>query len=48
MMERIVEDLGEKGSGREWCAGVKRRLREGKRYLKKDLQGPLQRGALPM
>ena len=39
-IQRIVEDLGEKGSGREWCAGVKRRLQEGQRYLKTDYRVP--------
>lgn len=35
-MERIVGDLKEKGSEREWCATANRRLQEGKRYLKTD------------
>ena len=33
-MERIVDDLKEKGSDREWCIRAQRRLQEGKRYLK--------------
>ena len=35
-MERIVDDLKEKGSVREWCIQAQRRLQEGKRYLKTD------------
>ena len=35
-MERIVDDLKEKGSDREWCIRAQRRLQEGKRYLKTD------------
>ena len=35
-MERIVNDLKEKGTDREWCLGAQRRLQEGKRYLKTD------------
>ena len=35
-MERIVDDLREKGSDREWCMRAQRRLQEGKRYLKTD------------
>ena len=35
-MERIVDDLKEKGSYREWCIRAQRRLQEGKRYLKTD------------
>ena len=29
-MERIVDDLKEKGSDREWCIRAQRRLQEGK------------------
>ncbi|KAL9969858.1 hypothetical protein ACROYT_G022126 [Oculina patagonica] len=35
-MERIVDDLKEKGIDREWCVSAKRRMQEGKRYLKTD------------
>ena len=35
-MGRIVDDLKEKGSDREWCIRAQRRLQEGKRYLKTD------------
>ena len=35
-MERIVDDLKEKGSDREWCIRAQRRLQEEKRYLSTD------------
>ena len=35
-IERIVDNLREKGSEREWCIAAKRRLKDGKRYLKTD------------
>ena len=36
IMERIVDDLREKGRDREWCIRAQQRLQEGKRYLKTD------------
>ena len=35
-MERIVDDLKEKVSDREWCIRAQRRLQEGKRSLRTD------------
>ena len=37
-MERIVDDLKEKGSPREWCIRAQQTLQERKRYLKTDYQ----------
>ena len=35
-MERIVDDLKQKGSDREWCIRTQQRLQEAKQYLKTD------------